>query len=1513
MADSSGLAATITPKALSVSGSTASDKVYDATTSASITVGTLSGFIGSETVTATASGTFDSANAGLRTASATYTLVNGSNGGLAGNYALADSSGLAATITRAPLTVRANDDANFFGRSVTGTAAFNGVSYSGFVNGETSAVVTGTALVVRTGAQADAGTYFGVLVPDTSTLNAANYSFTPASGNYTIVPANQLLLRVQNSGITYGTTPSYTITSAQYLTSDNTTVRSVIPSGSGTTFMADGATFTVAPTGSNNTSNAGFIRVGSYQLGGNVTSGSSVNFNNNLVVVGSLEVSSTGLTASASGVTKVYDGTTSMTGVTLGLSTLKAGDVVTVNGQGAFSSRSVGTNLSYSISALSLSGADAGNYHLTGGSSFSGSNGQITPASAFVTGSTTNLTYSGLTQHQIAPTSSGFLAGDSITISGAASGKDAGTYQSNLTVSGTDVGNYSVTVTNANLLIGKASLTLSGTRTYDGGTTFAGQYLTATGVNGETFTVTGSGSSSNLASKNVSANPLGTTLSSVDGLSLGSSSNGGQSANYNVLGTTGSSIGLTKANLSITATPSLAGNIYNGSPFYGTYTITALSADTASLIVSGMASGTHAGTYTSNLMVAGSALANYNTPIITNADLVISPKAVTVTNTSRSSTYDGSSTYGSLASGMTFTTSALIGQDSVASVTQTATGVTTSAVAQAGNFSVIPSLAVMGTGLASNYSFSYAASTHSVNKASLQVSANNASKTYDAAAYSGGNGVSYTGLVGGESASVLGGTLSYGGSSQGATNVGSYTITPSGLSSNNYAITYASGTLTISPAALTAIAGTLTGSVNKVYDGTNTATLDSTNFQLSGWMGSDGASVTKTTGTYDSKSVGTGKTVTVNLASSDYAPTGSTVLANYSLPTTITGAVGAVTPAALSISGITASSKTYDGTTGAVVSTAGVVKAGLMAGDVLNVSVTGSFADKNAGTGKTVNLSSSYSGADAANYTITDQSTTTADIARASLQVSANNASKTYDAAAYSGGNGVSYTGLVGGESASVLGGTLSYGGSSQGATNVGSYTITPSGLSSNNYAITYASGTLTISPAALTAIAGTLTGSVNKVYDGTNTATLDSTNFQLSGWMGSDGASVTKTTGTYDSKSVGTGKTVTVNLASSDYAPTGSTVLANYSLPTTITGAVGAVTPAALSISGITAVDKVYDGTTAAMINTTGAVKDGLITGDIVNIVASGAFADKNVGNAKVVSISDMALTGLDAVNYRLVSSSASSSANISKADLQVIGAAASNKSFDGSRSATVIGGRIAPFGSDAVSLSAANATFNDESIGINKPVSTFYTLTGADAGNYTVVQPNGLAASINPNPASTPTVQQIVVTPAVTVSVIPPSVPLVAVSSDPPTVSAATGTTASSGTEIKSIGVTGSITPFSSSTTSGGGGTQGNTSFVAVKTFDVVKVAPGTSFSLSLPDNTFTHSVSSTPLQISATTASGNPLPDWLQFSPGERRFTGTAPVGVTSLQVLVVATDTNGNQASTTLTLQFGDPSR
>jgi len=81
----------------------------------------------------------------------------------------------------------------------------------------------------------------------------------------------------------------------------------------------------------------------------------------------------------------------------------------------------------------------------------------------------------------------------------------------------------------------------------------------------------------------------------------------------------------------------------------------------------------------------------------------------------------------------------------------------------------------------------------------LTITANNVTQTFNNVPYSGANGVTYSGFVNGQNSSVLGGSIIYGGNSQGAVNVGTYTIVPSGQTSSNYAITYVSGTLTITP------------------------------------------------------------------------------------------------------------------------------------------------------------------------------------------------------------------------------------------------------------------------------------------------------------------------------------------------------------------------------------------------------------------------------------------------------------------------------------------------------------------------------------------------------------------------------------------------------------------------------------------------------------------------------------------------------------------------------------------
>ncbi len=81
---------------------------------------------------------------------------------------------------------------------------------------------------------------------------------------------------------------------------------------------------------------------------------------------------------------------------------------------------------------------------------------------------------------------------------------------------------------------------------------------------------------------------------------------------------------------------------------------------------------------------------------------------------------------------------------------------------------------------------------------SVNVSAADDSMTYSGSAYSGGNGVSYYGFKNGDTASSLSGVVSYGGTSQGAVDTGTYAITPGGLSNGlGYALSYLNGTLLI--------------------------------------------------------------------------------------------------------------------------------------------------------------------------------------------------------------------------------------------------------------------------------------------------------------------------------------------------------------------------------------------------------------------------------------------------------------------------------------------------------------------------------------------------------------------------------------------------------------------------------------------------------------------------------------------------------------------------------------------
>ncbi len=116
---------------------------------------------------------------------------------------------------------------------------------------------------------------------------------------------------------------------------------------------------------------------------------------------------------------------------------------------------------------------------------------------------------------------------------------------------------------------------------------------------------------------------------------------------------------------------------------------------------------------------------------------------------------------------------------------------------------------------------------------------------------------------------------------------------------------------------------------------------------------------------------------------------------------------------------------------------------GVVSGDTVTpntASATGAFADKNVGTGKTVNVSGvALSGTDAANYSVT-QPTTTANITKTTLTVIADN--KTRTASASNPTLTASYTNFVGGETLATSGVTGSPALSTTTTNVVGTYPI---------------------------------------------------------------------------------------------------------------------------------------------------------------------------------------------------------------------------------------------------------------------------------------------------------------------------------------------------------------------------------------------------------------------------------------------------------------------------------------
>lgn len=262
------------------------------------------------------------------------------------------------------------------------------------------------------------------------------------------------------------------------------------------------------------------------------------------------------------------------------------------------------------------------------------------------------------------------------------------------------------------------------------------------------------------------------------------------------------------------------------------------------------------------------------------------------------------------------------------------------------------------------------------------------------------------------------------------------------------------------------------------------------------------------------------------------------------------------------------------------------------------------------------------------------------------------------------------------------------------------------------------------------------LTGTVSKIYNATTTADLSLVTFSAAnGAIDGDDVVVGNkpALGSFDTKDVGTGKTVTASGLTLTALDAAEKPVYGYIFSGTASGAVGEITSATLGFSGFAANNKVYDATRAATVTGT---LTGVFAGDDVSVTSPGAtFADKNVGTGKAVSLGTIALAGVDARNYIFTAPlGVALTADITKAELNVTDLVAKNKVYDGTATAKITGTLAGLLEGDVVNL-ASSSVFADRHVGVQKAVNVSgLALLGDDAGNYklTLPAPGSVKANI-------------------------------------------------------------------------------------------------------------------------------------------------------------------------------------
>jgi hypothetical protein len=1308
---------TITPLAVTLTGS----RQYDGTTGASSGILSIGNNLDGVNLALTGTGTLASKNAGSEALTSTNGALTGlSLVGIAANdYTLAGASG-SVTVGQAPLTIQ---------------AATTFKIYDGTTSSATLPLVTGTVYGTDTRAftQAYAGKNAGnfLTVTPSGSVNdgngGANYSYSFIGGTVGTIGTRSVTL---GGSRTYDGTAS---AAAGILSVANAVMGDDVSLASGAATLQ-----------SRNAGSELVTSFGTLALGGTA----AANYNLTGGNLGSVTINKAPITVTAATNSKTYDGTATASATpTVTSGALVGGD--TGSFSESYANGNAGTGLTLTPSGSVTDGNGGNNYAVTFAPVVTGT---INPRAISVIGmraydGTANVDSSILTITNDIDGANLTLSGSG-TLSGQHVGAQTITGPGTFALNGSAKNNYTIMGASSAVTITARAVTLSGTRAYDATTGVVAANLTvANAIGMDNITVT-SGSAT-LAGKNVGDQ----AISSLGTLALGNNGAG----DYTLTGASGS-VNITPATLSA----SLAGTV--SKTYDGTNAITNLSGASNYMLAGVQGSdivsfnAPSIGTYdtkdvgagkmvtVTGLIIGGAAASNYVLASTTISGAIGTINAATLTYAATAA----SQSYGTANSSFAGTVTGFAGGDTLMNAT---TG-TASFTSETGASTNIGSYGIFGSGLTANsgnYVFTQAAgNATALTITPFQLTAGltgTVAKTYDgtaAAVLAAGN---YT-----LSAAVNGDVVTLNNPISGTydtKNAGTgKTVTVTGLSiggakAGNYvlaSISTSGAVGTINAATLTA---GLTGTVSKTYDATLAATLAAANYTLTGVVGGDAVTLNNpTSGTYNSKNVGTEKTVSVSGLTLTGAGAG-----NYSLASaSASAAIGTINAATLTYAA-NAASQSY----GSANTAFGGTVTGFVGGETLGTATTGTAAFTSA-TGATSNIGSyaiTGSGltANSGNYVFTQGAGNATALTITPVQLTASltgTVSRTYDgtAAATLAANNYTLSPTVNGDVITLnnpASGTFD-------SKNVGTgKTVSAAGLAlggakAGNYVLasTSASGAIgTITAATLTA---SLTGTVSKTYDGTAVAALAAANYGLQGVIGGDAVTLNNpVAGTYDSKNVGTAKTVSVSGLTLGGAGAGNYVLASGS----VAGAIGAINPAVLNAGLTGTVSKTYDGTAAASLAAGNYTLSGVVTGESVtlNNPAGGSFDNANAGSGKAVSVTGLAISGPGSTNYTLFSSGASAniglispkSVTYSVADTSsnfgiapVLGAA----TLTGVLAADTVTGTVGLF--NGPNIVAANAL---------TPVG-FYTervtgLIGAAAGNYAIAATGNVNGTLTVNTA--------------------------------------------------------------------------------------------------------------------------------------------------------------------------------